>query len=172
MELFFRIYRLSERLLVTFLSCENDLIWPSKVAGCVSLVTADLLQVLMDFWQRKTPAMQRKTQELITAPNSDPLKLWEEKLEDHLLKFLGCSLPGVPNVGFKIPYFSVRKESLEPQKKRELHPRDQRGKSGRPPKHTLVGGIPTPLKNISQVSWDDGILNLYIYIYIWLYMEK
>jgi hypothetical protein len=34
--------------------------------------------------------MQRKTQELITAPNSDPLKLWEEKLEDHLLEiFLG-----------------------------------------------------------------------------------
>ena len=113
--------------------------------------------------------MQRKNQELITAPNSDPLKLWEEKLEDHLLEiFLG--LYAVVFLMFKMwgpryRNFSVRKESLEPQKQ-GLHPRDQRGEEWAspfkvPPKHNLVGGIPTPLKKNSQISWDDGIPNIW-----------
>ena len=32
----------------------------------------------------------------------------------------------------------------------------------------LVGGIPTPLKNM-KVSWDDDIPNT---VYIYIYMEK
>ena len=103
------------------------------MAGCVSVVTADLLQVLMDFLAKNSgnaaenPGADHSPK--FWPPETMGRKAWGPPFGD----FFGvvcCSLPDVQNVGSKIPYFSVRRESLEPQKQ-GLHPRDQRGKSGR-----------------------------------------